>query len=168
MIVVEEAEVIVEEEDGLTQVSGNATAATRLDTSPVTASKVGKRTNRKLGARPILTGYAHLPCRPQLPLVRVFIENIGEVTGLVDLGASMSAIRLSVVGNVLDPKREKSFLNLTGVDDKKVIVDSFCSLKVKWENKVVELNEVIVVKNRSFALILGVDWIVKSKLNLIV
>ena len=116
----------------------------------------------------MLTGYAHLPCRPQLPLVKVFIENIGEVTGLVDSGASMSAIRLSVVEKVLDPKREKSFLNLTGVDDKKVIVDSFCSLKVKWENKVVELNEVAVVKNCPFALILGVDWIVKRKLNLIV
>jgi hypothetical protein len=116
----------------------------------------------------MLTGYAHLPCRPQLPLVKVFIESIGEVTGLVDTGASMSAIRLSVVKNILDPKREKSFLNLTGVDDKKVMVDSFCSLKVKWENKVVELNEVAVVKNCPFALILGVDWIVKSKLNLIV
>jgi hypothetical protein len=80
----------------------------------------------------------------------------------------MSAIRLSVVKNILDPKREKSFLNLTGVDDKKVMVDSLCSLKVKWENKVVELNEVAVVKNCPFALILGVDWIVKSKLSLIV
>ena len=116
----------------------------------------------------MFTGYAHLPCRPQLPLVKVFIENIGEVTGLVDSGASMSAVRLSVVERILDPKREKSFLNLTGVDDKKIIVDSFCSLKVKWENKAVELNEVAVVKNCPFALILGVDWIVKRKLNLIV
>ena len=116
----------------------------------------------------MLTGYAHLPCRPQLPLVKVFIENIGEVTGLVDSGASMSAVRLSVVERILDPKREKSFLNLTGVDDKKIIVDSFCSLKVKWENKAVELNEVAVVKNCPFALILGADWIVKREVNLIV
>ena len=53
----------------------------------------------------MFTGYAHLPCRPQLPLVKVFIENIGEVTGLVDSGASMSAIRLSVVENKFDCRR---------------------------------------------------------------
>jgi hypothetical protein len=73
----------------------------------------------------MLTGYAHLPCRPQLPLVKVFIESIGEVTGLVDTGASMSAIRLSEVRNVLDPKREKSFLNLSGCMIKKSLLILF-------------------------------------------
>jgi hypothetical protein len=73
----------------------------------------------------MLIGYSRLPCHPQLPLVKVFIENIGEVTGLVDSGASMSAIRLSLVGNVLDPKREKSFLNLSGCMIKKSLLILF-------------------------------------------
>ena len=74
----------------------------------------------------MLTGYAYLPCRPPLPFVKVFIENVGEVVGLVDTGASVSAIRLSVVRKILNPNRVKSLLKLTGVDGKKVIVDSYC------------------------------------------
>ncbi len=74
---------------------------------PPLPNKIRKRADWKLGARPILADYAHLPCHPTLPLVKVSIENIGEVTGLVDSGANMSAIRLSVITNVLDPKREK-------------------------------------------------------------
>ena len=116
----------------------------------------------------MLTGYAYLPCRPPLPFVKVFMGKINEVVGLVDTGASMSAIRLSVVRKILNPSREKSLLKLTGVDGKKVIIDSFCSLNVKWENQMVELENVAVVKSCPFALILGADWIVKSKTNLIV
>ncbi|EFX81340.1 hypothetical protein DAPPUDRAFT_102339 [Daphnia pulex] len=56
----------------------------------------------------------------------------------------------------------------TGKDGNKVIVDSFCSLNVKWENQMVKLENVAVVKSCPFALILGADWIVKSKTNLIV
>ena len=116
----------------------------------------------------MFTDYAYLPCRPRLPFVKVFIENVGEVVGLVDIGASVSAIRLSVVRKILNPSRVKSLLKLTGVDGKKVIVDSFCSLNVKWENQMVELENVAVVKSCPFALILEADWIVKSKTNLIV
>ena len=58
----------------------------------------------------MLTGYAYLPCRPPLPFVKVFIENVGEVVGLVDTGASVSAIRLSVVRKILNPNRVKSLL----------------------------------------------------------
>ena len=116
----------------------------------------------------MLTGYAYLPCRPPLPFVKVFIENVGEVVGLVDTGASVSAIRLSVVRKILNPNRVKSLLKLTGVDGKKVIVDSYCSLNVKWENQIVDLENVAVVRSCPFALILGADWIVKSKTSLIV
>ena len=114
----------------------------------------------------MLTGYAYLPCRPPLPFVKVFIENVGEVVGLVDTGASVSAIRLSVVRKILNPNRVKSLLKLTGVDGKKVIVDSYCSLNVKWENQIVDLENVAVVRSCPFALILGADWIVKSKTSL--
>ncbi|KZS04622.1 Histone-lysine N-methyltransferase NSD2-like protein [Daphnia magna] len=71
----------------------------------------------------------------------------GEVVGHVDTGASVSAIRLGVVRKILNPNRVKSLLKLTGVDD---------------------LEKVAVVKSCPFALILGADWIVKSKTNLIV
>ena len=48
------------------------------------------------------------------------------------------------------------------------ILFSGAGLSVDEAQKVVELNEVAVVKNCPFALILGVDWIVKRKFNLIV
>jgi hypothetical protein len=79
----------------------------------------------------MLTGHAYLPCRLPLPFFKVFIENVGEVVGLVDTGASVSAIILSVVRKILNPSFVKSLLKLTGVDGNKVIVDSFCSLNVK-------------------------------------
>lgn len=116
----------------------------------------------------MLTGYAYIPCRPLLPLVKVFIENIGEVIALVDSGASISAIRISVVRKMLPSNRIKSSLKLTGVDNRKVAVDSFLPLKIKWSNRVVELKEVAVVKSCPFAMLLGSDWIIKSKTNLIV
>jgi hypothetical protein len=51
------------------------------------------------------------------------------------------------------------------VDNKKNAVDSFQLLNVKWDNRVVELKEVEVVKSCPFALILGLYWIIKSKTN---
>ena len=116
----------------------------------------------------MLTGYAYIPCRPLLPLVKVFIENIGEVIALVDSGASISAIRISVVRKMLPSNRIKSSLKLTGVDNRKVVVDSFLPLNIKWSNRVVELKEVAVVRSCPFAMLLGSDWIIKSKTNLIV
>ena len=69
---------------------------------------------------------------------------------------------------MLPPNRTKSLLKLTGVDNNKVEVDSFCPLKITWEKQEVELKEVAVVKSCPFALILGVDWIIQSKTSLIV
>lgn len=62
----------------------------------------------------------------------------------------------------------KSSLKLTGVDNKKVVIDSFLPLKIKWNNCAVELKEVAVVRSCPFAMLLGSDWIIKSKTNLIV
>jgi hypothetical protein len=69
---------------------------------------------------------------------------------------------------MLPSNRIKSSLKLTGVDNRKVAVDSFLPLKIKWSNRVVELKEVAVVKSCPFAMLLGSDWIIKSKTNLIV
>ena len=41
-------------------------------------------------------------------------------------------------------------------------------LNIKWSNRVVELKEVAVVRSCPFAMLLGSDWIIKSKTNLIV
>lgn len=60
----------------------------------------------------MLTGYAYLPCRPPLPFIKVFIENIGEVIGLVDSGASISAIRISTVRKMLTPNRVFVFVKI--------------------------------------------------------
>ncbi len=58
-------------------------------------------------------------------------------------------------------------LKVTGVDSKKVVVDSFLPLNIKWGNPVVELIEIAVVKSCPSVLILGLDWIIKSKKSLI-
>jgi hypothetical protein len=116
----------------------------------------------------LLQGYAHIPCRPPLPFVKVFVENVGELIALVDSGASISAIRISAVRKILPSNRVKSLLKLMGVDNKKVVVDSSLPLNVKWDNCVVELKEVAVVKSCLFALILGLDWIIKIKTSLVV
>ena len=42
------------------------------------------------------------------------------------------------------------------------------SLKIKWSNRVLELKDVAVVRSCPFAMLLGSDWIIKSKTNLIV
>jgi hypothetical protein len=69
---------------------------------------------------------------------------------------------------MLPSNRIKSSLKLTGVDNRKVVVDSFLPLNIKWSNRVVELKEVAVVRSCPFAMLLGSDWIIKSKTNLIV
>jgi hypothetical protein len=60
--VVEEAEVIAAEEDGLTQASGNATAAKRSDTSPVTAQQSRGKDQPEVRSK----AYAHRLCTPSL------------------------------------------------------------------------------------------------------
>lgn len=116
----------------------------------------------------MLTGYAYIPCRPPLPFVKVWIENVGEVTGLVDTGASISAVRCSVVRKFLKADRVNSGLKFCGVDSRRVSIDSFLPLNVKWEGSLVKLDKVAVVRSCPFALILGVDWIINSKTDLIV
>ena len=80
----------------------------------------------------------------------------------------MSAVRFSVVRKFLSKSRLSPKLKLRGVDNRLVEVDSFLPLDIEWDRRMVNLNEVAVVKSCPFALILGVDWIVKSKTNLIV
>jgi hypothetical protein len=54
--------VIAEEEDGLTQASGNATAATRLDISPVTAQQSREKDQPEVRRK----AYAHRLFTPSL------------------------------------------------------------------------------------------------------
>lgn len=118
----------------------------------------------------MLTSYASLPCRPLLPLIKVIVDKIGEVVALVDSGASGSAIKFSAASKLgkMALRSGEGKYKLRGVDNKIVPVDSFCSLIIGWEGKKTKLSEVAVIKTSPFCLILGVDWIVSSKTNLVV
>ncbi|KAI9558351.1 hypothetical protein GHT06_015104 [Daphnia sinensis] len=93
-------------------------------------------------------------CYVSLPLIKVWLENIGEVIALVDSGASVKS-------RILMGK-------LKGVDNKVVKIEGTVPVNVKWKGKLVELNTVTVLRTAPFAFILGTDWIVKSKASLIV
>lgn len=109
-----------------------------------------------------------MPNRPPLLLIKVWIEKVGKVLALVDTGASISAVKTRTV-KYLENKREGKILkSMRGVDNKKVQIDGVVSLGVKWQGKQIELKEVAVVRSAPFALILGIDWIIASKTNIIV
>ncbi|KAK4045731.1 hypothetical protein OUZ56_033613, partial [Daphnia magna] len=82
--------------------------------------------------------------RPGLPLIKVWNEKVGEVIALVDSGASVRAVRLSVVRKLLDPNRKTNKTKLRGVDNRVVQVEeekvSVCDEKEK--RKVVDLVQV--------------------------
>ncbi|KZS07399.1 Uncharacterized protein APZ42_028945 [Daphnia magna] len=59
--------------------------------------------------------------RPGLPLIKVWNEKVGEVIALVDSGASVRAVRLSVVRKLLDPNRKTNKTKLRGVDNRVVL-----------------------------------------------
>ena len=57
---------------------------------------------------------------------------------------------------------------MRGVDNRLIPIDSNLSLKIKWEGSFVEIDQVAVTRDMPFAIILGVDWIVKSETSLVV
>ncbi|KAI9552649.1 integrase core domain protein [Daphnia sinensis] len=74
-----------------------------------------------------------LPANGNGATKRLFwVEKVGEVIALVDSGASVSAVRLSVVRKFLDPKRKANKTKLRGVDNKVVHVEGSLPLNVKW------------------------------------
>ena len=116
-----------------------------------------------------LAGFARFTGCPQVPFITVWIENVGEVKGIVDSGASMSIIKSSVVKKILaSGNRNIGSSFLRGVDNRLIPIDSNLSLKIKWEGSFVEIDQVAVTRDMPFAIILGVDWIVKSETSLVV
>ncbi|KZS10487.1 Uncharacterized protein APZ42_025041 [Daphnia magna] len=129
---------------------------------------IKKRLDRPTGAMASLNEYFCLKHRPALPLIKVWLEYIGEVIALVDSGAIVSAVRLSVVRKFLKPDIRILMGKLKGVDNKVVKIQGTVQVNVKWKGILVELNTVTVLRKAPFAFILGTDWIVKSKASLIV
>ncbi|KZR95510.1 Uncharacterized protein APZ42_010745, partial [Daphnia magna] len=74
----------------------------------------------------------------------------------------------SVVRKFLNPSRKVNKAKLRGVDNKPVRVEGSLPLNVKWGGKLVKINHVTVLRTAPFALILGVDWIVKSNTSIVV
>lgn len=119
-----------------------------------------------LGAGPILTGYHKSPHSVPLPVIKVSIEGIGEVVALVDSGASSSAIRRSLAKKL--DKCVGPSVNFRGWDNRTVEIDSFVNMCVTWEGRKTMVERVATVKHPPFSVILGVDWIIASKTDLIV
>ena len=105
-----------------------------------------------------LAGFARFTGCPQVPFITVWIENVGEVKGIVDSGASMSIIKSSVVKKILASGNRNIGSNfLRGVDNRLIPIDSNLSLKIKWEGSFVEIDQVAVTRDIPFAIILGVS-----------
>ena len=94
------------------------------------------------------------------------IEGIGEVVALVDSGASSSAIRRSLAKKL--DKCVGPSVNFRGWDNRTVEIDSFVKMSVTWEGRKTMVERVATVKHPPFSVILGVDWIIASKTDLIV
>jgi hypothetical protein len=96
----------------------------------------------------------------------VSIEGIGEVVAFVDSGASSSAIRRSLAKKL--DKCVGPSVNFRGWDNRTVKIDSFVNMCVTWEGRKTMVERVATVKHPPFSVILGVDWIIASKTDLIV
>ena len=131
-------------------------------------SEEGKIVSRSVDGGPAMVGYAVLPDRPPMPCIKVFIKHVGEVEGIIDSGASISLVRCSLVRKFLKPDRIPSDRKIRGANNALVYIDSFLPLEVDYMNRVVKLEEVAVVRSSPFAVILGLDWIISSRTNLIV
>lgn len=113
-----------------------------------------------------MTGYRKSPCSAPLPIITVNIERIGMVVALVDSGASASAIRRSLAKKLNECVGPS--VRFRGWDSKTVAIDSFVNMEVTWKGRKTEVKRVASVKHPPFPLILGADWIVDSKTDLIV
>lgn len=127
---------------------------------------LAKKVTLPLGAGSILTGYRKSPRSAPLPVIKVNIEGVGDVVALVDSGASSSAIRRSLARK-LDQCIGPS-VRFRSWDNKTVAVDSFVNMAVTWEGRKTMVERVATVKHPPFSVILGVDWIIASKSDLIV
>lgn len=84
----------------------------------------------------------------------------------MDSGASSSAILRNLVNKLntcVGPT-----VRFRGWGSKTVAIDSFVNMEITWESRNTSVKRVASVKHPSFPLILGVDWIVDSKTDLIV
>jgi hypothetical protein len=59
-------------------------------------------------------------------------------------------------------------VNFRGWDNRTVEIDSFVNMCVTWEGRKTMVERVATVKHPPFSVILGVDWIIASKTDLIV
>ena len=59
-------------------------------------------------------------------------------------------------------------VNFRGWDNRTVEIDSFVKMSVTWEGRKTMVERVATVKHPPFSVILGVDWIIASKTDLII
>lgn len=73
-----------------------------------------------------------------------------------------------MVCKFLDHHRKPIRTKLRGVDNRVVRVEGTLPLSIKWRDRFVAVDQVTLLRTAPFALILGVDWIVKCETNTIV
>ena len=99
-----------------------------------------KIAGRSLEARIILAGYSPPPCQPNLPIIKVLIDGVGEVMGVVDSAASLSIVRLSVVRRLLGSvNRAEEPSLIRSFDNRSIPIDCFLPLRIKWESDFVDI-----------------------------
>ncbi|KAI9560542.1 hypothetical protein GHT06_011483 [Daphnia sinensis] len=133
------------------------------------SSRGGKRPGPVGWPRPALTGkHIDESSRPtQLPVIRVYIQGVGETDALLDTGSSITTVRLPVVRRIVKNKGIRILPGIRGIDNKVVRVVDEIPLQIRFKDTTVLLENVAVVEMAPFPLILGVDWLVKANINLV-
>ncbi len=135
----------------------------------ILSTAFGKRASGSARSGPVAAGFASLPGRPPLPLIKVFVEGVGELIALVDSGASITAIKKSTANKLLCEEVEiPAERKIRAVNNCPVKVDSVVQLNVCWKGGKTFLKRVAVLHSTPFSLILGIDWIVGSGSSLVV
>ncbi|EFX63612.1 hypothetical protein DAPPUDRAFT_119063 [Daphnia pulex] len=129
----------------------------------------GKRPGPVGWPRPALTGkHIDESSQPtQLPVIRVFIQGVGETDALLDTGSSITTVRLPVVRRIVKNKSTRILPGIRGIDNKVVKVVDEIPLQICFKDTKVSLENVAVVEMAPFPWILGIDWLVKANINLV-
>ena len=93
------------------------------------------------------------------PTILADIFRVGEVNAMVDTGAYNSVVTESLVHNRSAFDVRVSPSTWRSVDGRAIPVVGEVSLSVRYHGQVVDLNQVVVVKEAIYPVVLGMDWI---------
>ncbi len=130
----------------------------------LSASAVGKRPSwPATGLRPAIGAIQTPGQSVGVPTVRVAIVRIGHLDVLLDSGAKFSVIRRNIPPDAYSTLFSSNPSSLIGAAGTRIRVYGEIPLAIRYKSSVVDLPTVQVVEDLIFPIILGMDWIDKSR-----